>query len=307
MILTEENKNLCGIYWFKNSINDKVYIGSTKCFNTRYKQHIVELKGGYHANPKLQNFVNKYGLDKLQFEIIELTNLEELKDKEQYYLDSNNNKFNINVKADRPNVERNFTKEDIENIAKLYNSGKDCAKISRIYFGNKNRHSYFASIVKGEIYSEFKYLFDEYKPTTNRSFDENLIHRIADLYNNGKTGSQISEILYNSRNQRAKINNLIKGKGYPEYKHLFNYREYNQTGRKFSQETKDKISKANKGNPNIGGKGIKRKPIGKLSKEIVLYIRQNPDKISQSKLALKFEISKSLVKDIQKMRTYLHY
>ena len=115
---------------------------------------------------------------------------------------------------------------------------------------------------------------------------------------------KISELLFNNRNKRKIISDITRGESYSEYKNLFNYRKYNQTGRVISQETKDKISKANKGNPNIGGKGKERNSHGKLDNSIVLYIRNNPDNISQSKLALKFNISKSLVKDIQKLRTY---
>jgi group I intron endonuclease len=228
----ENNKNLCGIYCISNTINDKVYIGSTNCFYPRKRQHFLELKGNYHTNPKLQNFVNKYGIETLHFNILEITKLEELKIKEQFYLDSISNKFNICVKADRPNVNRNFTEEDIKNIANLYNSGKCSTEISRIYFDKKSRQNYITSIIKGEIYSEYKHLFNIYRPKTNKSFSERDIIKIAELYNSGKTGCQISEILYNTRNRRAKINSLIKGKNYKEYAHLFNYRVYTQLNKK---------------------------------------------------------------------------
>ena len=141
-------------------------------------------------------------------------------------------------------------------------------------------------------------------PNYNRQFTEKDIKYIAELYNSGMSCCKISELLFNNRNKRKIISDITRGESYSEYKNLFNYRKYNQTGRVISQETKDKISKANKGNPNTGGKGKERNSNGKLDNSIVLYIRNNPDNISQSKLALKFNISKSLVKDIQKLRTY---
>lgn len=280
--LNNDNKDFCGIYCITNTINDKVYIGSTNCFYPRKRQHFLELRGNYHSNPKLQNFVNKYGLETLQFNILEITSLEELKSKEQFYLDSTNNKFNICIKADRPNVKRNFTKEDIQNIANLYNSGKCSTEISKIYFGKKSRQSYITSIIKGEIYSEYKYLFNIYIPKTNKSFSEKDVIKIAELYNSGKTGCQISEILYGTRNHRAKINELIKGTSYPEYSHLFNKRKYNQTGRKLSQETKDKIGKANFGS-------------SVLSISDIEFIKNNFTKISGRKIAKLLNKSKSTI------------
>jgi hypothetical protein len=85
---------------------------------------------------------------------------------------------------------------------------------------------------------------------------ENQIKKIAELYNNGKTGCQIAELLFNDRNYRVKINSLIRGDSYKEYSHLFNYRKYTQIGRRFSEETKNKISKANIGTTALSEKDI---------------------------------------------------
>lgn len=246
MELNKENKYLSGVYKISNNIDNRIYIGSTQCFKRRFSEHLKSLANDNHNNSHLQCFVNKYCIDSIKFEILEITELEDLLTREQHYLDNFidfNKDFNVcKIAGTPPNYNRSFTEKDITYIAKLYNSGKSCC--------------------------------------------------------------QISEILFNNRNQRSKIAKITKGESYSEYKNLFNYRKYNQTGRVISQETKDKISKANKGNPNIGGKGKERNSHGKLDNSIVLYIRNNPDNISQSKLALKFNISKSLVKDIQKLRTY---
>lgn len=241
-----ENKYKSGIYCITNTIDNRIYIGSTQCFKRRFSEHLKSLSDNTHNNTHLQKFVNKYGIDSIKFYLIQITDLDTLLTKEQYYLDNYidfNKDFNIcKIAGTPPNYNRQFVEEDIKFIAKLYNSGKSCC--------------------------------------------------------------QISELLFNSRNKRKIISDITRGETYSEYKDLFNYRKYNQTGRILSQETKDKISRANKGNPNIGGKGKERNSNGKLDSSIVLYIRNNPDSISQSKLALKFNISKSLVKDIQKLRTY---
>lgn len=271
-----------GIYCFKSIIDDRIYIGSSKSLDVRRKQHLSELKCNRHRNPKFQSFYNKYGKESLVYQIIENCEIDNLIEREQYYLDLYSNKFNINTKADRPNTERNFDLEKIKQIAEIYNSGKSCCHIAKLLFGSKEKTNLIANIVKGNTYKEYNYLFAPYKPHFNNSFTEEMIYKIADLYNSGKTGCQISEMLFNNRNHRAKINSLIKGSSYSEYNHLFNKREYNQTGRKFSQETKDKIGKANSGSRVLSISDIE-------------FITSNFNKISGRKIAKLLDKTKSTI------------
>lgn len=65
------------IYLISNSINEKVYIGQTLIDPLdRWQQHLSKLKNKKH-NPKLQHFINKYGIGTLKFEVIESNLLEE--------------------------------------------------------------------------------------------------------------------------------------------------------------------------------------------------------------------------------------
>ncbi len=57
----------CGIYLIYSVSNNKVYVGQTKNFNRRKKQHFQELKVFKHRNSFLQNIYNKYGKDGLIF------------------------------------------------------------------------------------------------------------------------------------------------------------------------------------------------------------------------------------------------
>lgn len=77
------------IYKISNTVNDKFYIGSAIDFDRRKRQHKHSLLKEKHDNIKLQNFVNKYGFDKLIFEIIEeVEGTESLIKKEQFYIDT---------------------------------------------------------------------------------------------------------------------------------------------------------------------------------------------------------------------------
>ena len=59
-----------GIYAIYSPSNDKYYIGSSVNLRGRLQNHCNSLIHGRHGNPVLQNYVNKYGIDELQFEIL---------------------------------------------------------------------------------------------------------------------------------------------------------------------------------------------------------------------------------------------
>lgn len=63
---------MTGIYKIVNSINNKIYIGSAKCIQSRFRTHKNLLKKGKHFNTHLQSAVNKYGLHNFKFEIVEI-------------------------------------------------------------------------------------------------------------------------------------------------------------------------------------------------------------------------------------------
>lgn len=66
-----------GIYCIKSIINDKVYIGHSTDIQTRWGNHKTDLRGNRHGNIKLQNYINKYGIDTLEFLILENINHDE--------------------------------------------------------------------------------------------------------------------------------------------------------------------------------------------------------------------------------------
>lgn len=75
-----------GVYQIKNTVNNKIYIGSSKHINKRWKEHINSLNNNCHCNSYLQKDWNKYGKDAFEFSVLE--NTEEYLEREQYYLDS---------------------------------------------------------------------------------------------------------------------------------------------------------------------------------------------------------------------------
>jgi group I intron endonuclease len=84
---SKEDLEKSGIYKISNTVNEKIYIGSAVHFKRRINSHKSNFNKQKH-NSYFQNFVNKYGIDTLIFEIIEIVmDAENLLIREQYYLD----------------------------------------------------------------------------------------------------------------------------------------------------------------------------------------------------------------------------
>lgn len=85
------------IYKITSKINPlKFYIGSAVNYKNRMNRHIYSLKINNHKNLKIQNHFNKYGVEDLQFSIIEFVEEKEMLIKrEQFYIDLLNPTFNI--------------------------------------------------------------------------------------------------------------------------------------------------------------------------------------------------------------------
>lgn len=113
------NKNIVGIYKIENITNGKVYIGSSKNIENRWKQHKTLLRSGKHHSQHLQYSWNKYGEDSFSFEVIEDDiSQEELLIKEQYWMDKlqayNPQKgYNISIVAGACVMNDNYNFEEI--------------------------------------------------------------------------------------------------------------------------------------------------------------------------------------------------
>jgi len=122
-----------GIYKIENIINGKLYVGSAKDFGQRWERHKKDLANNRHSSIKLQRSYNKYGPDNFRFSIIE--KVEYKKDlfieREQYYIDSLDSKlngYNIadasfgDVLSNHPNkdeIRKKIIETSRANIAKL--------------------------------------------------------------------------------------------------------------------------------------------------------------------------------------------
>ena len=84
-----------GVYQITNTVNNKFYIGSTKDIPVRIRGHKWLLKNKKHHCRKLQNAVNKYGIETFSFTTIANCPEEYLIKLEQWFLDHLKPYYNI--------------------------------------------------------------------------------------------------------------------------------------------------------------------------------------------------------------------
>ena len=83
------------VYKIKNIVNGNIYIGSTVNYEIRFKNHKRALLQGKHHSNYLQKAYNKYGLENFEYSIIEYCNKEELRVREQHYIDLLSPAYNV--------------------------------------------------------------------------------------------------------------------------------------------------------------------------------------------------------------------
>ena len=86
-------QRLCGIY--RLSVAEHSYIGSSKNLYARLNEHRVDLYNGNHGNPFLQKVVNKYGLEAIVIDILELCEPEDRTIREKYWITTLSSDMNL--------------------------------------------------------------------------------------------------------------------------------------------------------------------------------------------------------------------
>lgn len=123
------------IYIIRNNINDKVYVGqTTRTVEERFKNHLKPSVCKQRGTYKLYNAINKYGKENFYVEMLESNiPVNELDDKEIYYIeyfDSCDNGYNTTYGG---NVRRIYKWEDIDRIISLFQNGVKAEEIAKEY------------------------------------------------------------------------------------------------------------------------------------------------------------------------------
>lgn len=114
------------IYYIKNKMNNKVYIGSAIGHYQRKGQHFYLLRNNKHFNSHLQSSWNKYGENNFEFKVLEFVkDVSLLKIKEEKYIKIFNANINTNGFNYRIYCSTNLgVKRSLESRTKQSNSKK---------------------------------------------------------------------------------------------------------------------------------------------------------------------------------------
>lgn len=231
-------KRMTGIYVITSLHNKFVYVGSAADITDRWKRHTRLLKRGRHHSIRLQNAWNKYGSANFVLSVLELTNLETLIDREQYWIDALNaaGEKGYNVLP----LAKNSTglKHRPESIKKISEASKG-KKIS-----DAQRAAVSAAVKGREIGPE---------EMANRKASWTTERR--------KRRSEISAAIVLSEEARAKISEKHKGRVFSaEWKAKLSAAA---KGRVFSEDVRAKMSAATK----------RRKPISEETRARMAHAR----------------------------------
>lgn len=89
-----------GVYCITNTVNGKVYVGSSISIRGRLSGHVTSLRKGVHDNTYLQRSWMKHGEENFSFSVLELCTASLIFIKEQYWMDKLNatdRRFGYNI------------------------------------------------------------------------------------------------------------------------------------------------------------------------------------------------------------------
>ena len=121
------------IYIIRNIVNDKVYVGQTHVsIKLRFQNHLSAARRG--LDYIIGKAIRKYGEDKFYVELLEECLIEELNEREQYWISFfkvTDNKFGYNISIGG-NVVRTTKELDENEVLQMFNSGIGSYKIAKL-------------------------------------------------------------------------------------------------------------------------------------------------------------------------------
>lgn len=168
-----------GIYIIKNTLNNKIYVGSSVDLSNREYKHFWMLNKGLHDNQYLQKSYDKYGRESFIFEIVEYCDVNELIENENKFIDL----YKSNILENGYNLAKvnEFRRNTYNDVVKL--------KLSKY---NLRKNGNMTAFSLTNIFTNKEFVFDSLFEAANYLIENNFAK--------GK-----------SRNVRMKLSQSLRG------------------------------------------------------------------------------------------------
>lgn len=235
---------MIGIYKIENTHTHKVYIGQSTNIESRWEHHLTALRHNKHRNAHLQNSWNKYGANCFIFSILEECSIDELTEREQYYIDlygglNSNKNYNNREASDKGHLSEE-SKKKVSNSLKgniPWNKGLTVEDKRVATYVDKLRGTHLSEKQKKQISKTVKAHHDNGDYDYAKSNEK----RLATMYKNtanGKVRKPRKDIgCKRNADVGAKIS-AAKKKGYAQRKALGIVRAAPNKGKRFNKETR---------------------------------------------------------------------
>ena len=118
---------ICAVYKITNTITGDFYIGSSKNVKNRWMSHKKPSTWNKCPNNQLYLDMQKYGVDKFELQILEEAEIEQLKEKEQQFIETLKPTYNNN-NAKGWDIERR------KEYNRKYNKSDKCKEYRKQYY-----------------------------------------------------------------------------------------------------------------------------------------------------------------------------
>lgn len=223
---------MVGIYKIENLINHKIYIGQSNNIERRFKEHCTKWK---NSRIPVDYAIYKYGKENFSFKVIEECSIDDLNEKEQYWIEyykSYLNGYNCNLGGEQQSIgsfngRAKLTEEEVKKIRTAYNNHERQKEVYK-QFENKLTWNSFQNLWQGrswkhvmpEVFTEENKLYYSKQATNGEKSskavltDEEVVF-IRNRYIN-ETAKQIYED-YKEKISFQTLQQILWGRA---YKHL---------------------------------------------------------------------------------------
>ena len=165
-------EKIIGVYKITNTITGDFYIGSSKNVKKRWASHKCQSAWNKQQNNPMYLDMRKYGLDKFAFEILAEVEAEELKEKEQEFIETLKPIYNrYNAKGIDVERYKKYQKEYQEEYRKTDKSKEYQKQYQKQYQKTDKCKEYHKQYQKSDKYKEYQ---KQYHKEYNKEYNNQL-------------------------------------------------------------------------------------------------------------------------------------